>query len=307
MKPRYREDVNRAGRGKCVAVGLSQARALTEEYRAVQVCGDAVLRKPDPHAPRKIGPEPAEQRGGPAARDTARVRALPLHPQPAAQGRVVALRLLEPPGALPGLARLRHGRRLGEREYDAHLDGRGGAEERSPFDAAARRRQTHPALDAELADERPAAAEDVRLFQDLLPRLRRMERERESRHERHGKARKAGAGRKPGGKRDHDGKRRERPKRRNNRHGERAPLAGGERRAEREPFKTMCYRRTPLHGDHHTTFRGKKSELKVNPPQRSETRSDDFAGTSMSSSALSAGESAIPFSARKARSFAGVS
>ena len=58
---------------------------------------------------------------------------------------------------------------------------------------------------------------------------------------------------------------------------------------------------------HHIIFRRKKNESNMNSFQSSETSRDDFAGTSMSSSALSAGESAMPFSARNARSFAGVS
>ena len=58
---------------------------------------------------------------------------------------------------------------------------------------------------------------------------------------------------------------------------------------------------------HHIIFRRKKNESNMNSFQSSETSRDDFAGTSMSSSARSSGESAMPFSARNARSFAGVS
>ena len=47
----------RVGRGKCVAVCFTHARAFSKKYRAVQVCGDAVSRKSDSHATREVTAE----------------------------------------------------------------------------------------------------------------------------------------------------------------------------------------------------------------------------------------------------------
>ena len=132
VKSRYCKDVNRAGRGKCVAVCLTHARAFSKKYRAVQVCGDAVSRKPDSHATREIFAERGKKRGKSAARDAAGERSLPLDPELAAKGDVVDLRALEPARAFPRLADLRQGGGRVEREDHANFERPCGTRKRRP-------------------------------------------------------------------------------------------------------------------------------------------------------------------------------
>ena len=96
------------------------------------------------------------------------------------------------------------------------------------------------ALYAKLADERPAAAEDMRLVQDFLPRLRGEKRDGKADCKRQEESRDARRERKACDESDHCGKCRERPERREDRRAESACLAQRERRAERKPFEPMC-------------------------------------------------------------------